>query len=116
MKTPAGKECIHFYGDYYRGRKHEECRLLALASPPLAWQPDMCASCPVPVILIANACPNLVLEPRLGRPFPFIKQKVQVLASCSQSGMHGFDPHIGCGNCHQLPAVFTQNNDPDSSV
>ena len=31
MKTPAGTECKYFYGDYYRGRNHEECRLLGAA-------------------------------------------------------------------------------------
>ena len=28
MRTPAGKECKYFYGNYFRGRKTEECRLL----------------------------------------------------------------------------------------
>ena len=34
MRTPAGKECQYFYGDYYRGRNQEECRLLSDATPP----------------------------------------------------------------------------------
>ena len=38
MKTPAGKECKFFYGDYYRGRQHEECRLLK--DHGLSWTPE----------------------------------------------------------------------------
>ncbi|MDI6696186.1 MAG: hypothetical protein QME21_14160 [Anaerolineales bacterium] len=107
MRTPAGKECMYFYGDYYRGREREECRLLADASPPLAWRRDLCTTCPVPDILLSNACPHLHLIPRLERPFPFIKQQVRVVASCDLSNRAGFDPHIGCGQCHPLPPEFT---------
>lgn len=107
MRTPAGRECRFFYGDYYRGRQQEECRLLASATPILHWTPDLCTTCPVPDILLANACPNLVLEPHLGRPFPFIKKRVEVLAFCTQSNRRGFDPHVGCGECHKLPDIFT---------
>ncbi len=51
MKTPAGSECKYFYGDYYRGRDHEECRLLGAQ-----WKPALCRTCPVPAIEMANAC------------------------------------------------------------
>ncbi len=106
MRTPAGKECRYFYGDYYRGRKNEECRLLSSASPPQQWKPDLCTQCPVPEILLANACPNLELRPRLARPFPFLYQQVNVQPFCNQTKRTGFDPHIGCGECHPLPAIF----------
>lgn len=107
MRTPAGKECQFFYGDYYRGREHEECRLLQSASPPLPWKPEMCATCPVPEILMANACRHMILVPRLERSLPFLKRQVKVKAYCSKTGREGFDPHIGCGECHPLPPVFT---------
>lgn len=117
MRTPAGKECRFFYGDYYRGREHEECRLLNSASPPLPWRPALCFTCPVPGILQANACENMVLEPRLERPFPFIKQRVQVKPYCVKTTREGFDPHIGCGECHPLPSVFTGGSlEADDSV
>ena len=32
MKTPAGKECKYFYGNYYRGAHQEECRLIGARS------------------------------------------------------------------------------------
>jgi hypothetical protein len=106
MRTPAGKECRYFYGDYYRGRQHEECRLLNAADPPLSWSPELCKTCPVPEILLANACPYMELEPRLERPFPFIRKQVAVNTFCTHSQRRGFDAHIGCGECHPLPPIF----------
>ncbi len=106
MRTPAGKECKYFYGDYYRGRNREECRLLNSAIPPQIWRPEYCSTCPVPDMLLANACPNMILEPELRRGFPFAKKGVQVKVSCSKSGAHSFDPHTGCGQCHPLPPEF----------
>ncbi len=76
------------------------------ASPPLTWRPDFCSTCPVPEILMANACSHMMLRPRLTRPFPFLKQQVQVEAHCSKNHRLGFDPHIGCGECHPLPPAF----------
>lgn len=106
MRTPAGKECRYFYGDYYRGRKREECRLLADANPFLPWTPDLCSTCPVPDILLANACQFMILEPKLERSFPFLRRKVVVTTRCSRTGRANFDPHIGCGDCHPIPPVF----------
>ncbi len=106
MRTPAGKECPYFYGDYYRGRQREECRLLAGASPPLRWQRHLCETCPVPQIAQANACPHLHLIPRLERPFPFLRQEVRLSTHCDLSGKADFDPHIGCGQCHPWPETF----------
>ena len=103
MRTPAGKECSYFFGDYYRGRNHEECRLLENASPPLKWKAELCNTCPVPDILNANACPNLILEPRLHSPFPLMKKEVRITSSCSKSGKKVKEPKIGCGECHPLP-------------
>ncbi|UCH60139.1 MAG: hypothetical protein JSV61_01325 [Anaerolineales bacterium] len=108
MRTPAGKECRYFYGDYYRGREKEECRLLNAELPPLPWKPDFCFTCPVPAILQANACTYMQLKPSLARPFPFIKQEVRVSPSCQKTNRSGFDPHIGCGECHPVPDVFSQ--------
>ena len=110
MRTPAGKECRYFFGDYYRGRKREECRLLEASSPPLPWRPAMCSTCPVPEIILANACEHLTLEPHLYRPFPFLKQQVEVTTYCQKTNRSGFDPHVGCGECHELPSIFTEGD------
>ena len=116
MRTPAGKECKYFYGDYFRGKQHEECRLLESNSPPLTWKRDFCTTCSVPSVLLANACLHMELIPNLIRPFPFIKQKVEVRTFCNQTNRSDFDPHIGCGECHRLPEIFTQFDDKNSTV
>lgn len=106
MRTPAGKECSFFYGDYFRGREHEECRLLNSLAPPLPWRRALCETCPVPDIQRANACEEMVLTPRMTRPFPFTKQQVQVKTFCKCTERVGFDPYTGCGDCHNLPFVI----------
>jgi len=59
---------------------------------------------------MANACSHMLLEPRLERSFPFMKQRMAVKAFCPKSNLAGFDPHIGCGQCHPLPPAFTGDN------
>jgi hypothetical protein len=110
MRTPAGKECRYFYGDYYRGRHDEECRLLKDANPALPWKPDLCNTCPVPEIIMANACHYMVLIPRLVRSFPFTRKQVHIETYCEKTNRSGFDPHIGCGECHALPPIFEERD------
>ena len=110
MKTPAGIECRYFFGDYHRGRNREECRLLNAASPPLEWNEKLCGSCPVPAITRANSCEHMRLIPKLGRPFPFFPQEVQVDAYCIKTKRDVKEPQVGCGECHQLPEVFVGGN------
>ena len=62
MRTPSGIECPHFYGNYFRGRNDEECRLIGKQAPPRNWTPDLCKTCPVPGIARANACRNMILQ------------------------------------------------------
>jgi hypothetical protein len=64
----------------------------------------------VPEILQANACEHLILQPRLIRPFPFIQQQVEVSPTCQKTQRSGFDPHIGCGECHPLPSIFAEGD------
>jgi hypothetical protein len=102
MKTPAGAECRYFYGNYFRGQNHEECRLLGED-----WIPNLCRACPVPSIVRANACEHMRLQAGLNRPLAAgFKRRVKVTAFCEKTGRSGFDPHIGCGECHPLPPVF----------
>jgi hypothetical protein len=113
MLTPAGKECRYFYGDYHRGRTREECRLLKAASPPQPWQRALCAACPVPNILLANACENLLLSGQVKRPFPFLRQTVNVEGFCTKTQRAVTEPRIGCGECHPLPLIFSgETRDP----
>lgn len=102
MRTPTGKECKYFYGDYYRGRNHEDCRLLGPA-----WTRSLCSTCPVPAIARANACETMRMHAEVTRPLEaFFQKRVRVTVSCEKSGRSGFDPHIGCGDCHPVPPVF----------
>jgi len=116
MRTPAGKECKHFYGDYYRGREREECRLLMKSTPPQIWKPRLCAACPAPGILQANACEHLQLEGKIQRPFLILPLQVKITAHCTKSHQEVPEPHIGCGSCHTLPSIFTgEAHDPDAA-
>jgi hypothetical protein len=102
MKTPAGTECKYFYGDYYRGRDREECRLLGTV-----WTKDLCRTCPVPAIGRANACEYMTLVGEVHRPLGAAFQKrVKVTALCEKTEKSGFDPYIGCGVCHPVPPIF----------
>ena len=102
MKTPAGSECKYFYGDYYRGRDHEECRLLEGA-----WKPALCRTCPVPGIELANACQFMRLRAEVVRPLAAAFQpRVKIVPFCEKTERSGFDPHIGCGECHPFQSIF----------
>jgi hypothetical protein len=101
MITPAGTECRYYYEDYYRGRERQECRLIAQNRESEPWRPDLCKSCPVPDILRANACPNLVLEGRVTKRFLGLSRHVAVTAVCSKYLVDVPEPHIGCGHCHE---------------
>lgn len=106
MRTPAGKECPYFYGDYYRGRNAEECRLIGLVPAPNNWTADLCKKCPVPGIYRANACPNMVLEGRVKHTFLGLRKQVEVNAFCKKTARVVKEPEIGCGQCHSLPEGF----------
>jgi hypothetical protein len=104
MKTPAGKECPYFYGDYFRGRSVEECRLLP---GPGQWTASLCQTCPVPGITQANACEHLTLRASVGRPFTAaFQRRVQVSAYCQKTSRAVSEPHVGCGECHPIPPIF----------
>ncbi len=105
MRTPAGKECKYFYGDYYRGRTLEQCNLLQAAAQ--RWSPDLCRTCQIPTILQANACEFLQLRAVVNRQFAaLLQRRVQVSAYCEKVNRSVAEPQIGCGECHPLPAEF----------
>lgn len=110
MITPAGTECRYYYSDYYRGRERQECRLLAQSSQSESWRPELCRTCPVPGILRANACPNLVLEGRVEKRMLGLRRQVVVEAVCSKYLVEVSEPQVGCGHCHEErpgAAIFT---------
>ena len=106
MKTPAGRECKYFYGDYYRGREHEECRLL----PREEWDASLCETCPVPRILQANACEHMRLYAKVTRSWRTgFRRRVEIEAFCEKTLRRVEEPEIGCGECHRLPPIFEEN-------
>jgi hypothetical protein len=105
MRTPAGVECKYFFGDYYRGRNHEECRLIGTRPSPGNWSPDLCKTCPVPAILRANACEFMILRGEVDQGFLGLRRKVKVSAYCEKAQKIVKEPEIGCGICHPLPPI-----------
>lgn len=106
MRTPAGFECSFFFGDYYRGKNREECRLIGNAAPPHQWTRDLCKTCPVPGIQRANSCLDMDLTAQVKRQFLGFYKNVEVKAFCKKSNQDVADPFIGCGECHDLPDIF----------
>jgi hypothetical protein len=100
MRTPDDIECSYYYEDFHRGRDVQECRLIAQTPNGGTWTPDLCSQCRVPRILMANACPNMVLEARAISRILGLYKRAQVTASCTRSLEIVNEPEIGCGQCH----------------
>jgi hypothetical protein len=108
MRTPFGVECPYFYGDYYRGKHLEECRLIGNRTAPNNWKPELCKTCPVPGIKRANACSTLTLSASIKKGAIKVKRQVKVTAFCTRSQMVVDTPEIGCGICHPIDGLFTE--------
>lgn len=106
MKTPAGKECEFFYGNYFRGKSDEECRLLSHKEGKSKWTRDLCFTCPVPRIKMANSCSFMILHASVQKKFLGMKRQVVINATCSKSGQKVDVPEIGCGECHPDNPLF----------
>ena len=109
MRTPAGKGCSFYYEDFNRGRNIQECRLIERnrESPP--WTPGLCQTCPVPDILQANACPNLMLDGQVAKRLFGLSQQVEVSGWCKEYFLEVEQPAVGCGHCHEFrdgPSIF----------
>lgn len=100
MKTPFGRECKFFYGDYYRGRNFEECRALINPDDKASWTSQLCKTCPMPDIQQNNACPNMALTAYISK-FLFTR-RIKIKAYCSKVHREVADPNVGCGHCHEI--------------
>jgi len=56
----------------------------------------------VPRILLANACPNLVIQASVSPGVLGLGRRVNVRAECLLSLTEVAEPEIGCGRCHEL--------------
>jgi hypothetical protein len=106
MKTPQGIECPFFFGDYFRGRNHEECRLVEDSPTKIDWNSKLCKNCPVPAVIRANACPNLILTGRVEKTLFGLQKQIKFTAFCTKSNSNVKEPEVGCGICHPLDDLF----------
>src|SRR3989304_3874305 len=97
MRTPSGADCKFYYADFNRGRNTQECRLPRRDDDAERWSPDLCKSCPVPRLLLANACPHLALNGQISKGFLGFNRKMTVAASCSKIGGLVSGPGIRAG-------------------
>lgn len=95
MRTPAGKECRHYYEDFHRGREIQECRLVKANPESAKWHPNDCFRCPVPDILRANADPDMELTLTIKKGFLGLTRKLDVKARSRRTGETIADPHVG---------------------
>jgi hypothetical protein len=100
MITPAGTECPYYYEDFHRGRNRQECRLIEKTPDGGRYTPDLCNRCPVPRIVLANACKHIVLEARASRGILGFGRRINLSAYCTRSHQDVKEPEIGCGQCH----------------
>lgn len=106
MQTPFGKECRYFYGDYFRGKNHEECRLIGATISAQKWTNKLCKTCPVPNIILANACQFMNLKGSILAGFLGMGKSMQIRAYCEKSQTIVKEPQIGCGLCHPISEIF----------
>ncbi|MCB0154481.1 MAG: hypothetical protein KDF65_06750 [Anaerolineae bacterium] len=114
MKTPAGKECKYYYGDFHRGRNVQACRLIERNRDSQPWQPHLCQSCPVPEILRANRSGMLKLDGKVVKKFFGFKQEIEVEGWCSECFTVVPDPKRGCPICarNHGPSIFDLEESP----
>lgn len=96
MSEPVN--CRYFYGDYFRGREHEECRLLE-ASPDnkRPWKRKLCDTCPVPEILRNSNSTNVALEAKVTRRF--LRERVEVTFAVCTEHMEQLEDPLYCPAC-----------------
>ena len=115
MKTPAGKECKYYYADFHRGRNVQACRLIERNPDSPPWQPNLCQTCPVPEILLANQSDTLKLDGKVVKKFFGFKQQVEVIGWCSECFSEIPNPMLGCPNCSHTsdhPSIFDLEEGP----
>ena len=108
MRTPAGRECLHYYADFNRHtRDVEECRLAKRNPESEAWHPKDCVKCPVPDILLANASRDMELILTIKASFLGLIRNVNIEAICLKNG-EKVDPYVGCPDDHPGLEIFRQ--------
>lgn len=96
MRTPAGKECAHYYEDFNRGRQVQECRLVKENPASRGWRAQDCARCPVPDIMRANANPHMKLTLTIRGALLGFVRRMEVDAWCLKHNIPITNPYVGC--------------------
>lgn len=97
MSAPAPVNCRYYYADYFRGRDHEECRLIKRNPNSRPWRRSLCDSCPVPDILLHTDCKEIALEASVSKRWGFV-ERVEVYAVCTHHVVELDDPKH-CAQC-----------------
>lgn len=115
MRTPAGKECRHYYEDFHRGRNVQECRLIQGNMESLPWRPPDCSKCSVPDILNANASRHLELKVTVAKGLLGFGRKVNVQAFCRGEEIPVQEAYTGCTENSQGLDLFRKALGQDDS-
>jgi hypothetical protein len=99
MRTPAGKECPHYYEDFHRGRALQECRLVKENAASAPWRRGDCARCPVPDILRANASEDMRLTLTIRPALLGLVRQMKVEAWCEKHQIPIENAYVGCPLC-----------------
>ncbi len=105
MNKPVN--CRYFYGDYFRGKNVEECRLIE-ANPEnvIGWKRKLCDTCPVPAVLIGSNCRDLELEGTVTKSL--FRERVEIsFAVCTRHLEQLSDP-LDCPLCAAEEAARAQ--------
>ena len=97
MATNKPVNCRYYYADFFRGRDHEECRLLKRNPESRPWRRALCDSCPVPDILISTNCKEIALEATVVKKWGFM-ERVEVYAVCAKHYVELDNPRY-CPEC-----------------
>ncbi len=96
MRTPAGKECRHYFQDFHRGRNIQQCRLIRENPESQPWKPGDCGRCQVPDILNANASPDLRLELGVRSVLLGLRRVLELRAWCRDEEIPVATAYTGC--------------------
>jgi hypothetical protein len=90
--------CRYFYGDYFRGKNVEECRLLeANRDNPIPWKRKHCDTCPVPEVLIASNSRSLQFEAEVRRKL--LRERVEITFAVCTKHLEELSDPLHCPKC-----------------
>lgn len=96
MRTPAGKECRHYFQDFHRGRNIRQCRLIHDNPDSQPWKAVDCGRCQVPDILNANASPDLRLKLGVRSTLLGMRRVLELRAWCRDKEISVAAAYTGC--------------------